>query len=551
MASLKRMISTASGTSFCEAYAEKKKHSWKAGQSPAELSLPLRREEVLHMIDLLFERAGLRDDSTEDEVVKQLGEDGLRTVLRLYTRASQPDMFAAVASDSDSGERETDISDSASENSALCAVPDVDYTADEQLQPITKRRRIAAVSVVPEVSSPVTPTTRGKYKKETEIAVSRILELGKVVSVEHPEIEPDAPHFGAPVLTMTGFGELGRWGNQILQYMFMVCSAKKAGATIQVPYWVGNDIFALDNTPVKRRFPAAIEDRTKKANSTFTDDFMEYIRASNRGREVPEVFADVLDPTTPTSLQNVDLWGWFQWPTDMYRPYKQLIMNTFTPVQPLRTHFDNVILEKLRNGSNETTLVGLHLRLGDYKNISASSFGYCAPTSWYLEWLEKIWPTLKNPVLFVASDEIETVLRDFAAYNPITSDMLKANMPDGFKELDAGFFPDWYILSQCDVAAISNSSFSFTACMLNQRSGARFFRAHYEHRMVEFDPWNADPIVHREMSSNVLAELGNTIRVLYNTQGTRGVVKNVLYELPFYGIRAVVMKAVLKARALA
>ncbi|KAA8495022.1 hypothetical protein FVE85_3263 [Porphyridium purpureum] len=587
---MKRVMS---GVAFCEQFsstsgpaAKRQKAAGKAPGKPGAPAMPAQ-EDYLRMIDMVFENAGLEDGATDFEVEQRLGEAGLRTVLMFYELATasgkkQPLSHSALTATSK-------MELSSSESEAAC-VPDSedssssgDAAMNEFMVPGTlasfkvgkksskQTRRVSArlsqAAVVPVLSSaessevavlpprPPSAEAKGaskKYKAETEIALSRIFQLGSVADVEQPDIEPYAPYDGPNVLTMTGFGELGRWGNQILQYAFLRCAAEKSGAQIQVPYWVGTDLFELDNSRVVRRLPSVIEDRTRKANSTFTDEFMEYIQASNAGQNVEEVFDDVLDTSKPdVQLANVDVWGWFQWHSSVYAPHKQLIMDTFTPAADVREHFDQIISSGLRTAkSGKTTLVGLHLRLGDYKNISASSFGYCAPTSWYLEWLAEIWPTLENPVLFVASDEVDTVLRDFAAYNPITSEMLNAKLPESRASLGAGFFPDWYILSQCDVLAISNSSFSFTACMLNRQPGARFFRAHYSDFIVEFDPWNADPIVHRPEETNALRRIGSTLSILYNTQGAKGVVKNVLDELPVQGIRSIVMKAVLRARAL-
>lgn len=395
----------------------------------------------------------------------------------------------------------------------------------------------------------VLPDTSGEYKKDTEIALSRIFSLGKVAAVQNPAIAPFDPHDGPAVVCMSGFGELGRFGNQVLQYAFLRCYAEKHGISeVQVPAWVGAGLFGFNDRPVQRAFPAVVETREAKANSTFTTEFMNYIKASNAGRPVPEVDASHLtgDPVATSCGTSVDFWGWFQWHTSGYAPHKALLQNLFTPVAALEQQLSHQFNKHLRYKDNvKRTVVGLHLRLGDYQNISASSFGYCAPTSWYLELLEKIWPQLENPVLFVASDDIEAVLRDFAPYQPITADMAGITVPDSMQHLKAGFFPDWWCLTQCDVLAISNSTFSFTACMMNRRPNAQFYRAHYSQRMIPFEPWNSDPIIHRHMSRTSVLNAMETLQVVYNTQGARGVVRNVLYELPYYGIRSAIMKTVL------
>lgn len=389
------------------------------------------------------------------------------------------------------------------------------------------------------------------YKNETEIAISRIFDLGKVTAVADSSIPADAPYAGPSVVTMTGFGELGRFGNQVIQYMFLKSYATIHGVKeIQVPGWVGAGLFGITDRPVQRAFPAIVEFRGTKANSTFTTDLIDYVKNSNYGRNVSELTPDALRAEQPEGAVNVDIWGWFQWHTSYYAPFKDIILDTFTPVGELRAHCGRIFDEQVRfrNGQKHT-VVGLHLRLGDYESIATSSFGYPVPTSWYLEWLANIWQALENPILFVASDNVNAVLKDFADYSPVTADSIGMKVPASMKGLKAGFFPDWFGLTQCDVLAISNSTFSFSACMLNRIDGARFFRAHFKERMVLFNPWDAEPIIHRDENKAGIAKTLETLQMVYNTQGSRGLARNLLYALPYHGIRAAIMKAVLWRRA--
>ncbi|KAK4532313.1 hypothetical protein CCYA_CCYA11G3170 [Cyanidiococcus yangmingshanensis] len=553
------------------------------------LNKRLSLDEIYRIIELLFRHAGLDDSSSPEEVVEALGEDGLELLLRFYTSVTEYYLKQRTESSLDRSERlqqamrelearlrrehaEDDSLESKniSENlsGALHARGGKTEFQSQKLvaasgpqspafnERAVKRQRTDAegqLSLSASDSSEeyaLQPSL--KYKADTEIAMSRIFALGSVVPPRNPHIKPDDPYQGPPVITMTGFGELGRWGNQILQYAFLRVYASKCGAQIQVPEWVGKAIFGLQDSPVERAFPAVVEHAGAKANSTFTNQFLDYIRESNVGREVPEVRESDLAPDVQPVFVNRDFWGWFQWHTSHYRPYRDLLRQAFNVVPELASHLDCTIARTLRKSSKRgpVTLVGLHLRLGDYKNIAASSFGYCAPTSWYLEWLQEIWPTLNNPVLFVASDDIDAVLRDFRDYHPVTCDMLGIEMPSAWKGMGAGFFPDWYVLTQCDVLAISNSTFSFTACMFNQQDDGvlggkpRFYRAHYSQRMVPFDPWDAEPVLHRDGGT------WGALQLLYQTQGTRGLVRNVLYEMPYYRLRDVIMKTVLRARAL-
>lgn len=390
------------------------------------------------------------------------------------------------------------------------------------------------------------------YKNDTEIAISRIFDLGSVAAVVDPSIPVDAPVHGPSVVSMTGFGELGRFGNQVLQYAFLVAYARRHHiAHIQVPAWVGTALFGHAEAPVARALPPVVEFAGTRANSTFTDEFIDYVKRSNAHRVVPEMHPDILGhgPGARDAPRNVDIWGWFQWHSAHLAPFKDDIRAAFAPVAATHAVRDAFQRNLRFRGGRKRTVVGLHFRLGDYQNISASSFGYCAPTAWYRAWLAEIWPTLDDPVLFVASDDLDAVRKDFADYDVQTADSCEMELGDDMRELKAGFFPDWYGLTQCDVLAISNSTFSFSACMMNERPAACFFRAHYSGVMQPFQPWNADPIVHREADGNVLGAAAETLAIVYRTQGVRGLMRNVFVELPCYAARAAVMKAVLWRKA--
>lgn len=514
-------------------------------------------DDCLELCSLLLEKAGATVSNSASDLA----------LCDLLSREYSPrvaELLSNIALALDNGaqlESESDVSDSTSDEDDVDAVvPSI----PQKLRAPTRRGSAKSDALVPVM--PLAPhaekvenvTDKAKkdvnqaaYKKDTEIAISRIFDLGKVAAVVDTSVPADAPYNGPSVITMTGFGELGRYGNQVMQYMFLKSYAAAHGVQeIQVPGWVGAGLFGLTDRPVQRAFPAVVEYRDTKANSTFTTDFIDYVKNSNPRKKVLELMPDVLRSKSPEAAVNVDIWGWFQWHTSHFTPFREIIQDTFTPVEELRTHCEQIFDEQLRfRDGKRHTVVGLHLRLGDYQNIAASSFGYCAPTSWYLELLAELWPNLENPILFVASDDVNAVLRDFADYAPLTADSIGLKVPASMKTLKAGFFPDWFGLTQCDVLAISNSTFSFSACMLNRVPGARFYRAHYRDKMVEFDPWNAEPIVHRDMSKMGIAKALETLQVVYNTQGSRGLVRNLLYELPYYGVRTAVMKAVLWKQA--
>jgi hypothetical protein len=109
--------------------------------------------------------------------------------------------------------------------------------------------------------------------------------------------------------------------------------------------------------------------------------------------------------------------------------------------------------------------------------------GYIAPTSWYLTALEHIWPTLDEPFLYVASDELSNVLGDFAKYSPASV----RDLGPGLEDLDC--YADFYVLTQARALAISNSSFSFAAAMLNQGCTIHLRPDPDLQALIPYDPW--------------------------------------------------------------
>lgn len=57
----------------------------------------------------------------------------------------------------------------------------------------------------------------------------------------------------------------------------------------------------------------------------------------------------------------------------------------------------------------------------------------------------------------------------------------------------ARFYPDWFLLTQCNHLAISNSAFSFTAAMLSERYIDFVRPSSIDKRLVPFDPLDAEP----------------------------------------------------------
>ena len=251
---------------------------------------------------------------------------------------------------------------------------------------------------------------------------------------------------------MTALGECGRFGNQLFQYGFVRSYGHEHDLSVQVPDWIGRYLFDLDDPFPDGELPIVYERGCNLVASLL--------------RETPEVFAEC------------DLAGYLAHPTRCFAPHKDLFRTLFRPGRMAGDHVGGA-LERLR--SMGKTVVAIHIRHGDF---GQGAF-WVAPSAWYLNWLGEIWSRLQSPVLFVATDD-PSALRDFAAYAPVTSDDLATPL------VGAEFYTDFHILSQADYLAISNSTFSLMASMLNEWANT-FVRPEPLHeRLVPFDPWDTE-----------------------------------------------------------
>jgi len=349
-----------------------------------------------------------------------------------------------------------------------------------------------------------------------------------------------AEDFNEPVLTMSSIGNLGRFGNQLFQYAFLRICAEKSGAQVECPPWIGQNLFGHNDAPISKRLPPAIERRDVGGN--LFDDVPEFIPYLEKLADAKSsrVGADAI----AYGLVNVDLWGFFQVPTRFLKPHQEYFRSLFQPVSDLKSVLDDG-LNLLR--SKGKTIVGVHVRRGDFATVPLAGFTLVVPSQWYCEWLNGIWDELEDPVLFLCSDELDSVLPDFERFCPVTSRDLKVKLPERMQDLEVEFYIDFFMLSNCDVVVISNSIFSFVASMLNER-GKMFVRPHWDFstKFTAFDPWSSEPLLYLGGDrSNLSKTFGEALYVTYVTQGISGVLKFLFIYFPKSRIKSWSIRAYL------
>jgi hypothetical protein len=260
------------------------------------------------------------------------------------------------------------------------------------------------------------------------------------------------------VVAMSTFGENAGFANQMFQYAFLKFYGLRHNLAVAAPPWDGEAVYGLASGRAQRPLR-----RVKGDPWSLTDlDFWERRRA----------------------LIDVDFWGYFQNVPPCWHQHRAFLRRLFTPRNPWR---DPIERWRERHQPAGTTLIAIHLRRGDYRIYGREKPWFrVIPEEWYLAWLDRIWPTLANPVLFVASDERAAVLPAFARYRPLTAEALEGELPQ------PRLIADLEIMARADYLAISNSSFSRMAAMLAAPAQRAFIPNVATSSFEPYDPWRWD-----------------------------------------------------------
>ncbi|NEP47850.1 MAG: alpha-1,2-fucosyltransferase [Moorea sp. SIO3C2] len=370
---------------------------------------------------------------------------------------------------------------------------------------------------------------KSKYnsKSETDRAFGVLNSLKKDTKENQFSLVNEEFYNINPVLTMSSLGKFGRFGNQLFQYAFLKICAKKSGAEVECPAWIGQTIFGHNDAPISKRLPPAIE-RLDLGKSLFDviPEFIPYIEKLAQAKSY-RVGSEVLD----IGLANLDLWGFFQFHTRYLKPDQQYFRSLFEPVIDIKSPLEDG-LNSLR--SKGKTIVGIHIRRGDYIKQTRLGYTLVFPTKWYCEWLEGIWEQLEDPVLLLCSDDLDSIISDFDKFYPVTTRDLNIRLPERMKDLNLGFYIDFFMLSQCDVVCTSNSNFSFVACMLND-CAKMFVRPHWDFstKFQAFDPWDSEPLLWiGDKHPKFIKSLADIVYVTYSTQGLSVMLKSIFIYLP-------------------
>jgi hypothetical protein len=258
-------------------------------------------------------------------------------------------------------------------------------------------------------------------------------------------------------VAMSNFGQNGRLGNRLIQYLFLRFYARRNSLSIAMPRWQEGQSLAVPppvTTIRKGRWPVVrfgpFEDRAALALWQ-ADDPPADIDFDGYFQEIPESWAR----NRALARQLLRL-----------RPEAEARISAW----------------RAAHSPPGTTLVAIHVRRGDFADYDpdASPHFRMAPVEWYRDWLARIWPSLSSPRLFLATDDRAAVSPAFADYAPLPG-------PD--TGLGA-VFDDLAAMREADILGLCNSSFSRVAALMasdDQRQALVDFDAK---TLVDYAAWS-------------------------------------------------------------
>ena len=259
-------------------------------------------------------------------------------------------------------------------------------------------------------------------------------------------------------VTMSGLIEGAGFGNQLWRYACVKLYALRHGLTPALPAWQGNQLFGLED----------------EACEGFDFPTIRYPGFADTDREL-------WDRDEPPI--NVDLDGYFQEIPECWQKHRALLRRMFQLLPEYLQAID-AWRDAVTDGGRRT-LVAISVRRGDYSRFQSESWPWfrIVPEEWYLDWLRTIWPTLRDPVLFVASDEPDKIVPVFEEFEPIaaTFGSIAQELPHHVS--------DFEVLRRADYLAICNSSFPRFAAILAPWTQKCFLPSFQTQSFVHYQPW--------------------------------------------------------------
>ena len=343
---------------------------------------------------------------------------------------------------------------------------------------------------------------------------------------------------------MPSFARHGRWGNMVFQYLFMRVLAANNNGSIEL-----NRVEDLINQMLcVYEDMADIPTIRTQPDVMLLDDYhlfpnalnyiapykwrAMFVTARKQKCFIVEKTDDAINKPLSINAPSVEVEGLFMNNSVVYLPHKNFILSKL--FQP-NIDFKNIIEKCVEKFAQGKTTVGIHIRRGDFiQNPLGQLFQIPIPARYITEWLASNITSLTNPIIYVCSDDPHAYKDiESAGFNVISTTHLLpyGELPFKYEQLE------WEILRHCDVLLTSNSSFSFSASLLNVKSAACYRFSLEERKYMQFDPWNAEPLQFCSFAGNFWSYLYTRFNLVLKMVNIRSACKRLLKDLrswPFW-----------------
>lgn len=287
--------------------------------------------------------------------------------------------------------------------------------------------------------------------------VKSIACLGRTLARQGRRLERrENPDPSQPRICSSTLATHGRFAHNVLEYVLLRLYAEKFGYRLETPDWVGGCYFDLDDPKPSGGLKPL----------SYGRHMLNDLVAGRRDDPRPDV--DILSPLF--LFEHREEW-------------RERVQSWLRPRPEWLPHVDPVVQALRRRGN---TVVALHIRRGDFV-----WFRYTiTDTSWYVDWLKELWPTLDRPVLYIATDDPATI-GDFAEFAPVSlDDLAKDGAVEPWKGLE--FLQDFHVLMSADVLGVSaQSGYSQLAALLNRNARLFVEPDAAAGRIRSYSPWTS------------------------------------------------------------
>lgn len=271
--------------------------------------------------------------------------------------------------------------------------------------------------------------------------------------------------------------QYGRFGNQIFKYLFLKIVEREIDCEIRHSGWMGDLVFDL----------------TPSATPEVPDSEIIVMPDDPEMRSIDRILSSIKQKIK-LGFKVIELRGFFQLHSMQFQPYRDLVRDVFSINKNINSQLDVALHAK---NLNLDAVMAVHLRRGDYLLYENNKQFWVTPIPALVEAISKLhFAGMKNAALYLCSDDLPNCEVEFKRHG---LQYVTANELFTYSDDSLSLMVDFIMMSRAAINIISNSSLSFAASLINERSrvNIRPVPIGDSIEMLPFDPWNSNVLISR------------------------------------------------------